>query len=535
MIWSRSMNVDTCSDVNLLRTYSHLLEDETRALTKRLSELAAENAQLRGEEQANLALEVGMLQEKLARREKELFGDSSERRGGDRKGSDKKRKPREGHGPHEQPELPIVEVVHELDEADCICPNCGGVLDEMADQYEESEEVDVIERRYVIKRHKRKKYSCCTCSSCIDTALGPDKLIEGGRYSLDFAVEVAVAKYADHMPLARQVAQMGRKGLQVTSQTLWDQIHALVAVLKPGYEALRQYVLAALVVGVDETRWRLLGSGKSSKWWVWSVTRPDAVAYKILPSRSKEAAQEVLGNYHGSVMADGMGAYMALRDSVVHGCRAGPDDEEGCDGPCFELATCMAHARRKVVKCEPHYPQVAEVLELFSELYAIERRVDEAEVASEEERLALRAELRRTESAPVLDAIYAWMAQQKVLPRSGLGKAIGYMVKYRQGLRKFLDDPRVPLDNNGTERSMRGPVLGRKNHQGSRSRRGTEASAVLYSFMETCKLVGVDPAAYLAEAARRAVRNPGAVLLPHQFKAKLAAAETDEASAPAAS
>ena len=246
------MNVDTCSDVNLLRTYSHLLEDETRALTKRLSELAAENAQLRGEEQANLALEVGMLQEKLARREKELFGDSSERRGGDRKGSDKKRKPREGHGPHEQPELPIVEVVHELDEADCICPNCGGVLDEMADQYEESEEVDVIERRYVIKRHKRKKYSCCTCSSCIDTALGPDKLIEGGRYSLDFAVEVAVAKYADHMPLARQVAQMGRKGLQVTSQTLWDQIHALVAVLKPGYEALRQYVLAALVVGVDE-------------------------------------------------------------------------------------------------------------------------------------------------------------------------------------------------------------------------------------------------------------------------------------------
>lgn len=515
------MNVNTCSDVKLLRTYSGLLEDEVAVLRRRLSEQAAEIAKLRGEEQAELGLEIRILEERLARRENALFGDSSERRGSDGEGGgERERKPGKGHGPTEQPDLPVVEVVHELDEADLACPQCGGELTEMVGQFEESDEIDVIERTYRVVRHKRKKYSC-SCKSCVDTALGPDKLIKGGRYSIDFAVQVAVAKHADHMPLARQVAQMARQGLQVTTQTLWDQIHALVGVLRPTYKALQAYVLAAAVVGVDETTWRLMGSGRSAKWWVWSTTRADAVAYTILPDRKTSAAQQVLGGYHGKVMADGMGSYKALRDeAAARGCRAGPDGRP-CPGPCFELATCMAHARRKFVKCEAHYPQVAEVLGLFAELYGVERDADEAEVDSEEERDALRARLRQERSAPLMDEIWVWMAAQRVLPRSGLGKAIGYMADHRQGLRKFLSDPAVPLDNNHCERSMRGPVLGRKNHYGSRSKRGTEAAAVLYSFVETAKLQGVDPAAYLREVVRRSLANPAATLLPHEFKAEL--------------
>ena len=87
----------------------------------------------------------------------------------------------------------------------------------MAGQFEESEEIDSLERQFVLVRHKRKKYRC-RCGGCVETAPAPEKLIKGGRYSIDFAVSVAVAKYADHLPLERQVRIMKRQGLDVDSQ-----------------------------------------------------------------------------------------------------------------------------------------------------------------------------------------------------------------------------------------------------------------------------------------------------------------------------
>ena len=95
-----------------------------------------------------------------------------------------------------------------------------------------------------------------------------------------------------------------------------------------------------------------------------------------------------------------------------------------------------------------------------------------------------------------------------------MGKAIAYMVKLWPGLTLFLDDPGVPLDNNGAERALRGVVVGRKNHYGSRSKRGTEVAALFYTLFESAKLSGVDPKAYVLQAARRAIRNPGTVTLP---------------------
>ncbi len=492
----------------MLRQVAVLLERENDKLHAKLQTLTAELARLRGDARPAAELELEFLKELLAQRERALFSASSERRPRPTPEEAPPAAPRRGHGPTAQPHLPTVEVVHELAAADQTCPQCGGTLKEMPGQTEDAEEITVVERRFVLVQHRRKKYRCA-CNGCIDTAPGPLRLatrpdVRGRRYAPEFAVEVAVNKYVDHLPLERQARVMSREGLTIESQTLWDQIEALATVLAPTYEALRGYVLTAPVVGADETWWRLLGGPERPRWWAWSVTRDDAVTYTILESRSQEAARQVLDGYRGIVVADGYGAYDAL-------ARAGPG---------FTLAHCWAHVRRKFVEAEPHYPgPCAEVLDLIGQLYAVERACPRADPAASEETraatLALRARLRREQSTAIVEAIRVWAYQQRALPESSLGKAIAYMLGLWAGLTRCLDDPRIPLDNNATERGLRGMVLGRKNHYGSRSTRGTEVAALFYSLIESAKLCGVEPKAYLLRATRAALENPGTVTLPH--------------------
>ncbi len=117
-------------------------------------------------------------------------------------------------------------------------------------------------------------------------------------------------------------------------------------------------------------------------------------------------------------------------------------------------------------------------------------------------------------------------ARKDLLPSSGLANALGYLVNHEPGLRVFLDNPDVPIDNNA-ERALRGPVRGRKNSYGSRSRRGTETAAILYTLVESAKGIGVDPRAYLEAAAEHALREAGAVVLPEDFKLQLGAARDE--------
>jgi transposase len=142
-------------------------------------------------------------------------------------------------------------------------------------------------------------------------------------------------------------------------------------------------------------------------------------------------------------------------------------------------------------------------------LYEIDRRAGDD--------LALRAELRAREAPPILDEMKAWLWTQAEIKSLSIGKSAAYTLGIWDRLTRFVDDARIPLDNNATERSIRGPVVGRKNHYGSKSRRGTEVASVLYTILETCKLNAVDPAAYLAAAIAAADRNE--VLLPWRFAA----------------
>ena len=476
-------------DGEQLRQAAKLLERENARLLRQVLELKQKLASAEGKGSGQLEL-LAELERQLAARNRKLFGDSSEKRGSTKPAKETPSQP--GHGPREQLELALVEREHVLDEADHVCPSCGDRLTEMAGQSEDSEEVDVLERQFVLVRHKRKKYRC-SCGGCVETAIGPEKLIPGGRYSIDFAVSVAIAKYTDHLPLERQVRIMKRQGLVVDSQTLWDQINALARHLQPAHEALRNHVLAQPCIGADDTFWRLMeGNGDNKRWQTWAVVAPNAVSYRILDSRSAAAAADVLGDYAGTLLCDGYSAYEALKKR----------------GGRFEIAHCWAHVRRKFVEAEEVAPGPAgEALSLIGELYAVEH-----DCASDDERKRIRDQ----RSRDIVRRIQEWALRQEALPRSPLRRAIEYMGDLWPGLLRFLDDPRLALDNNATERAMRGVVLGRKNHYGSRSERGTEVAALFYSLIESAKLAGVEPDAYLRTAARLAVRGER-ITLPHEL------------------
>jgi transposase len=199
-------------------------------------------------------------------------------------------------------------------------------------------------------------------------------------------------------------------------------------------------------------------------------------------------------------MADGYSVYPALRDQ-----------QAAARAPTFRLAHCWAHVRRKFVEAAPHYPEAGEVVRLIGALYALEAR---SRALSEPARTAERAVGRQTEGTALVAAIRAWCVAHPVLPESALGKAIRYTLDLWPGLTAFLTEPALPLDTNHVERGMRALAVGRKNHYGSRSERGTRVAALFYSLIESAKLVGLEPGAYLAEATARAIATPGTVTLP---------------------
>ena len=500
--------LENIQDRETLQQAAILLEKTVIRLNQENAKLRAENARLRGQD-VDPQMELELLKEQLAAMQRKLYGASSEKRPrNDSEAENKPEAPRRGHGPKSQPNLPIQFVPHTLAEDDRTCSICGQVMVEMRDQAEESEEITVIGVEYKILKHFRQKYRC-RCNEQVLTAPPPVKLIPGGRYSIDFAVHVAVNKYLDHLPLERQVRAMGRAELDVDSQTLWDQIQALARHLEPTYEALCTKVLDSDVVYADETFWRNHENRNTSKWWTWCVASDDIAAYRILKHRSKEAAGQVLGGFVGVAMTDGWGAYQALVKE-----RDGPP-------PGIVLAHCWAHVRRKFVEAEDAYPELSEhAVKQIGKLFEIERDVPRlAQSATIEERegiLELRRQVREERSKKIINGLLKWAIEHRgaVLPGSKMGKAINYMLKLWEGLTRFIKDPLIPLDNNAAERALRGVVVGRKNHYGSKSKRGTEVAALFYTLFETAKLSQVDPRAYVTQAATRAIQNPGAVTLP---------------------
>lgn len=479
------MRIEGEQNIEQLRRKALLLEKENQRLSGKLVELLRENLSLKGMSAQQLQQALTAIDEQLnlAKAGPEARSPSTEKRGSSG-GDDGEKKPQTGHGPKPQPKLQQVPEVHELDEADTQCPDCGGQLGLWEGHDDETEEIDVIERRFVLKKHVRKKYRCAC--GCIEMAELPPRLVPGGRFSNDFAIEVAYEKYCFHAPLERQARKMGGEGLDIDSQTLWDQLQKLADKLKPAYEMLLQDAIRQVVVGFDETRWELLTKGSAAKksWTMWQLSTRRSVYFVIAPDRDTAAGNQLLKRFTGIALGD---AY------IVHKCMAAAGG--------FTLAYCWAHPRRHFIKAEASDPiRAKQFLDMVGELYAIEAQAPPGPEGDEQRR-----KLRNEQSRAVTARIKAWCLEQRFLPESPLGTAIKYVLKNWAGLTVFLDAPEVPIDNNRTERGFRGPALGRNNFYGSHSKRGTEVAAIFYSLIETAKLNGVEPKRYLKAALAAAL------------------------------
>jgi transposase len=403
------------------------------------------------------------------------------------------RTPRTSSGPTEQPKLPVVEQVFTLDDADRACPSCGGELKPMEGQFDESEMIDVVEVTYHLVKVKQQKY-VCRCGGCVETALGPSRATPGSRYSLKLAIKSLLDKWLDHIPLERQTRILARHGLVVTSQTLWDLAWAIAEKLSLVSAALFDYVKAQPVIGLDQTSWPRLEANAAKPWQMWCLTAPGAVVHRIRDDKSAATFGELVGDYKGTIVADALGTHSA-------GAR---------DGPGIVLAGCWAHVFRRFEEAAPDHPDAERALAWIGALYEIDRHGDGD--------LARVGELRRAETPAILTELRDWLMERAGDNHLSIGKAAAYTLGIWDRLTRFVDDARIPLDNNATERAIRGPVVGRKNHYGSKSRRGTEVAATLYSVLETVKLHAVDPAAYLIAAVQAAER--GEALLPWEFAAQ---------------
>jgi transposase len=330
----------------------------------------------------------------------------------------------------------------------------------------------------------------------------PARLIEGGIPTEALVAHVLVARYADHLPLYRQAQIMARQGVILDRSTLSFWMGYAAAELAPVVTRLRELMLSSTRLFADETVVPVLdpGRGRTKQGYFWAIARddrpwggsePPAVVYSYAPGRGHHHAQALLGGYRGILQCDGYDAYKKLIRPNAN--------EQG-----VTLVFCWSHVRRgfyDLAKTKTA-PIATEALKRIGALYEIEARV---RGKGEAERLAAR----QAESRPLVSALRAWFEEQleRLPARSTTAGAIRYALNHWHGLEHFLVDGRVELDTNSVERAMRPVALSRKNSLFTGSDEGGENWACLASPIETCKLNGVNPEAYINDVLTRLVNG----------------------------
>ena len=344
----------------------------------------------------------------------------------------------------------------------------------------------------VVHEIRRAKYACRQCGEGVQTAPGPDRVIEKGLLGPGFLAHVAVERFGNHMPYNRLEKKYAAEGLSLSRSVLERSMKTLAELLSPIRERLLQEILDSPVLFTDDTpvtiaRPRAGPGSKKGRVWAY-LDRDGRHAYDFTESRKRDGPLAILAGYTGSIHADAYPGYDPL--FLPEGAR--------------EVA-CWAHVRRKFVDAEASEPQLAkEAIDRIGELYQVERLAKQSERNDQ-----ARRDLRQRHAVVIADELFAWMAvtESSVLPKSPMGQALAYALKLEDALRRYLDDGSLEIDNNAAERALRAVAVGRKNWIFFQTEGGGETAVVLLSLVMSAKAIGIDPRIYLRDVMLRIGRE----------------------------
>ena len=416
--------------------------------------------------------------------------------------------PKAETAPRQQPKraalpagLPRVDIHHEPDSITC---GCGCQLKRVGQDV--SEKLDYTPGVFTVEQHIRGKWACTQCQTLIQAPV-PAQIIDKGIPTAGLLAQVLVAKYSDHLPLYRQERIFGRAGVALPRSTLAQWVGICGVQLQPLVDALKTEILSHAVVHADETPVEMLkpGNKKTHRAYLWAYAPGAfedlrAVVYDFCESRAGEHARTFLGEWRGSLVCDDYAGYKA---GFVSG---------------ITEAGCMAHSRRKFFDLSvSSKSQIAgQACAYISQLYDVEREVKHLSAAE-------RLQRRQRESKPLARAFHQWMLlqRQRITDGSATAKALDYSLKRWSALTLFLDDAQLPIDNNWVENQIRPIAIGRNNWLFAGSLRAGQRAAAVMSLIQSAKLNGHDPYAYLKDVLARLPTQKNSQieeLLPHRWQ-----------------
>ena len=464
-----------------LRQQAGYWRTQHAAAKQRIAELEQEVAQLRGENRK--------LQDQLFGRKSEAAAatdrsnqlddpdDTSEPQPrGQRRG-------RPGPKRRDYSHLPVREDLQELPESERVCPICGLPLTACGAEESEQIEIETVIYRRVIRRRRYQRTCCCPGPRTV-TAPGVPKLIPKGRLGVSIWVEILLDKYASQRPTERLLRSWQLLGLELSAGTVTDGLHRLEPLFRGLYEALIARSRLSAFHQADETRWLVfvVKEGKIGHgWWLWVVGSAEVVVYILDPSRSHEVPETHFPqNARGVLLVDRYSAYKAMAQVKNGG---------------LVLAFCWAHVRRDFVRVGKGWPELKTWalawLRRIRDLYAANRRRLNAP-----EDVTADQEVRR-----IVETMRLQFLEELADPalQTPCRKALTSLQDHWEGLTRFVDDQRIPMDNNAMERRLRNPALGRKNYYGSGAEWSGRLAAMLFSLVATLEMWGINARLWLTE------------------------------------
>jgi len=404
-------------------------------------------------------------------------------------GSRKKRAPANRNLGNLPEDLPRIEELVEPESTLCPC-GCGQMHRIGEDR---TERLDIVPAQLRVIVTVRPKYACRACTDGVTQAPARSWLIEGALPTEGAIAHVLVAKYADHCPLYRQSQILARSGIDIHRSTLAGWTGKAAFHLGPVVDRLAQHLKRSTKLFMDETTAPVLdpGRGKTKTGYLWALARddrswggadPPGAVYFYAPGRGGENAERFLKGFDGILQIDGYAGYNRLTRPTRKG------------GDPITVAHCWAHARRKLREIFDRDGSeiAAEGLKRIAELYAIEAEIRGTGPGQ-------RLSARQARTAPLIESFREWLTEQRarVSAKSRLGEKLGYIARHWDGLQTFLGDGRVEIDSNGVENLIRPIALNRKNALFAGHDEGGIAWGRIASLIETAKINGVEPFAYL--------------------------------------